>query len=51
MTQMQMLRRAAHNWRSIEDKRIRRHYQRQWIKAVGILGDRWVLAIPVEAKR
>jgi hypothetical protein len=51
MTPYQKLRRAARNWACVEDKRTRRHYQHQWLRAITILGDRWLLAQPVERKQ
>lgn len=39
-----ILRRACRHWRHVEDKRVRRHYQRQWLRSINILGDRWVLS-------
>lgn len=44
MTAYETKRHAARVWRCVQDKRTRRHYQRQWLRAINILGDRWVLA-------
>jgi len=32
------------------DKRINRHNQRQWVRSVRYLGDKWLLAKPVMRK-
>jgi len=32
------------------DKRINRHNQRQWVRSVRFLGDKWLLAKPVMRK-
>jgi len=32
------------------DRRINRHNQRQWVRSVRYLGDKWLLAIPVKRK-
>ena len=32
------------------DQRINRHNQRQWVRSVRHLGDKWLLAIPVKRK-
>jgi hypothetical protein len=32
------------------DKRINRHNQRQWVKSIRYLGDKWLLAVPVQRK-
>jgi hypothetical protein len=50
MTDYQLLRRCARNWACVGSKQTRRHYQRQWLRAVNILGDRWLLAVQVEKK-
>ena len=51
MNQYQMMKRAIRTWAFVEDKTRRRHYQRQWIRAINILGDRYLLAVPVERKK
>ena len=51
MNQYQMMRRVAKTYAFVEDKTRRRHYQRQWIRAINILGDRYLLAVPVERKK
>jgi hypothetical protein len=40
-----MLRRARILWAS-GDRRIDRHNTRQWIRALRMLGNRWLLAVP-----
>lgn len=48
MTPYQLKRRAVANFRNFDTpKHVRRKYQRQWIKWVTHLGDRWLLANPV----
>jgi hypothetical protein len=32
------------------DNRINRHNQRQWVKSIRHLGDKWLLATPVQRK-
>lgn len=32
------------------DKRINRHNQRQWVRSIRFLGDKWLLATPVQRK-
>jgi hypothetical protein len=32
------------------DRRINRHNQRQWVKSIRHLGDKWLLATPVQRK-
>jgi hypothetical protein len=51
MTPFQAKRRAARAWACVQDKPIRRHYQHQWLRAVNLLGDKYLLAIPVEKKQ
>jgi hypothetical protein len=50
MERYELKRRAARTWAFIDDKKTRRHYQQQWIKAVNILGNRWLAAPTVERK-
>ena len=50
MTPYQIKRRACKALKDIENKKTRRHYQHQWIRAVNILGDRYLLAVNVEKK-
>ncbi len=50
MTPYQTKRAAAKNFAFVALKRTRRHYQRQWIRAVNILGDKYLLAVPVQKK-
>lgn len=38
MSKTQLLRRAIRNWPG------NRNYQRQWLRSVQMLGDRWLLA-------
>lgn len=32
------------------DVRINRHNQRQWVRSIRFLGDKWLLATPVQRK-
>jgi hypothetical protein len=32
------------------EKRINRHNQRQWVRSIRFLGDKWLLATPVQRK-
>lgn len=49
MITYQLKRRAVRNFRTIEaPKHVRRSYQRQWLHWVTHLGDRWILAKPVQ---
>ena len=32
------------------ERRINRHNQRQWVKSIRHLGDKWLLATPVQRK-
>ena len=32
------------------EKRINRHNQRQWVRSIRHLGDKWLLATPVQRK-
>jgi hypothetical protein len=32
-------------------RHVNRHNQRQWVKSIRFLGDRWLLAKPVEKKQ
>ena len=32
------------------DNRINRHNQRQWVRSIRFLGDKWLLATPVQRK-
>ena len=44
-----MLRRARALWSS-GDRRLDRHNQRAWARAIRRLGSRWLLAVPVTRK-
>jgi hypothetical protein len=44
-----MLRRARVLWSS-GDRRLDRHNQRAWARAIRRLGSRWLLAVPVTRK-
>lgn len=43
----QMLRRARELWNT-GNTRIDRHNQRSWIRSIRFLGDKWLLAKPVQ---
>lgn len=32
------------------ERRINRHNQRQWVRSIRFLGDKWLLATPVQRK-
>lgn len=45
MTEYQLKRRAITNFRNFNvPKHVQRNYQRQWIRCVDRLGDRWLYA-------
>lgn len=50
MSKVQMIRRAIRLWSGSTSKRVNRHNQRQWLKSVEFLGDRWLLARQVTRK-
>jgi hypothetical protein len=50
MSPFTVKRKAVRTWAFVEDKRTRRHYQHQWIRAVNRLGDKYLLAVPVQKK-
>ena len=41
--------RTLYNTKDV-DKRINRHNQRQWVRSIRYLGDKWLLATPVQRK-
>jgi len=41
--------RTLYNTKDV-DNRINRHNQRQWVKSIRYLGDKWLLATPVKRK-
>lgn len=49
MITYQLKRRAIRNFRNFDaPKHVQRHYQRQWLRWVAHLGDRWILASPIQ---
>lgn len=47
MNNISLLRRAVKNWRSeYVSQEVNRANQRAWLKAVAMLGDKWLLARP-----
>ena len=49
MTKYQLKRRAVRIFRQFEvPKHVQRHYQQQWLRCVESLGERWLLARPVQ---
>lgn len=41
--------RTLYNTKDV-DIRINRHNQRQWVRSIRFLGDKWLLATPVQRK-
>lgn len=47
MTEYQLKRRAIKNFKDYwVEKHVKREYQRQWLRSVSLLGEKWKLAVP-----